>query len=57
MGKVPAELMKKFVNSQKFTSTTEIMETINQICRRPASFYNLLSDNAIGLFSSSGYEN
>jgi hypothetical protein len=25
MEKTPAELMKKFVNSQKFSSTTEVM--------------------------------
>ena len=28
MGKAPAELMKEYVNSQKFTSTTEIMEAM-----------------------------
>ena len=28
MEKVPAELMKEYVNSQKFTSTTEIMEAM-----------------------------
>ncbi|MGN0492084.1 MAG: hypothetical protein ACI4F7_00405 [Acutalibacteraceae bacterium] len=27
MKKAPAELMKEYVNSQKFTSTTEIMES------------------------------
>ena len=28
MKKAPAELMKEYVNSQKFTSTTEIMEAM-----------------------------
>ena len=28
MEKAPAELMKEYVNSQKFTSTTEIMEAM-----------------------------
>lgn len=28
MEKVPAELMKEYVNSQKFTSTTEVMEAM-----------------------------
>ena len=28
MEKSPAELMKEYVNSQKFTSTTEIMEAM-----------------------------
>ena len=28
MEKVPAELMKEYVNSQKFTNTTEIMEAM-----------------------------
>ena len=31
MEKVPAELMKEYVNSQKFTSTTEIMEAMKTI--------------------------
>lgn len=35
MEKVPAELMKEYVNSQKFTSTTEIMEAMKAMFANP----------------------